>query len=350
MTTKPNATYGEIRRNPGQPLKWETLRSDAYWTYRRQWSEYPQQGIVPEFPLCLDIETTAYCNLSCIMCPRTVYLERGEYPHGNPNGRMSFEFYKSLIDQGAEYGLPSVKLQYLGEPLAHADLPKQIAYAKQRGVLDVLFNTNATLLTEKKAREVLDAGVDGIFFSVDSLYADRYNEIRVGADYENVVANIIRFCEIKEAGGYDHVQTRVSLVVMENSVEELEAFADYWLQYVDLVGFGIYHEAGSTYVDSPYVPDFQCAQPFQRMFVMWDGICTPCCVDDHRGYPVGDARQTSLHDIWHGPTYRVLRAAHLAGSYTDIRICAGCYVPHTQLDGQVISLGSIVEEVEAIEH
>ncbi len=336
---KPNATYGEIRRNPGEPMEWEKHRSPAYWDYRRKWSEYPRQGIVPDFPLCLDIETTNVCDLDCIMCPRTIMIARGSY---GKVGYMDFDLFRRLIDQGARYGLPSIKLNYLGEPLLHPDLPKQLRYAKAAGVLDTMFNTNATQLTEEKAHEVLEAGVDNIFFSVDSAYREKYNAIRIGSDFDKVVANIVRFCEIKRKGSYRHVQTRVSLTVMENDLSELEAFKDFWLEHVDVVGFGLYHDLDG--IDSPYNPNFTCAQPFQRMFVMWDGVTPPCCVDYERGYVTGDARTTDLKAVWDGPAYQRMREAQTTGRYKDIGICNKCYVPYTSLDGQVIAFEDVGRE------
>lgn len=344
---KPNATYGEVRKNPDEPMAWEAHRSPAYWEYRKNWEDYPQQGIVPDFPLCLDIETTNVCNLDCVMCPRTIYIARGTY---GPIGHMDWDLYRRILDQGAQHSLPSVKLQYLGEPLAHPDVVRQISYAKQAGVLDVMFNTNATLLTEEKSWAILEAGLDNLFFSVDSIYPEKYNRIRIGAEYDSVVENIIRFCEIKRKGGFDHVQTRVSMTVMENDAEELEAFTEFWLQYVDVVGFGVYHDVLQDGIETPYNSSFSCSQPFQRMFIMWDGTTTPCCVDDHRGYVTGNARETPLYDIWHGPEYQRMRYAQLNGAYDEIDICAKCYVPYTALDGQVISVDSVVQEVRDAAH
>jgi hypothetical protein len=339
---KPNATYGEIRKNVSEPLEWETHRPPEYWEYRRKWVEYPKRMEIPEFPLCLDIETTNVCDLDCIMCPRTILIARGTY---GPIGLMNFDFYRGLIDQGAQYSLPSIKLNYLGEPLLHPDLPRQIRYAKDAGVLDTMFNTNATHLTEEKAHEILEAGIDNVFFSVDSAYREKYNAIRIGADFDKVIENIIRFCEIKRKGNYRHVQTRVSLTVMEHDIQELVEFKNFWLRHVDVVGFGLYHDIDG--IESPYNPNFTCSQPFQRMFVMWDGVTTPCCLDYERGYVTGKARTTPLKEIWDGPEYQRLREAHTSGRYKEIGICAKCYVPYTSLDGQVIAFEDVEREAKA---
>jgi len=326
----PYATYGEVRRIPGK-MEWEKARGPEYWEYRRKWEEYPKKMYAGDFPIHLDIETTNACNLRCPMCPRTIQqLEKA-----GKVGYMEFEFYKSLIDQGAENGLCSVKLNYLGEPLIHPDVVKQVRYAKEKGVIEVMFNTNAAPLTEKMSRELLEAGLDSIFFSVDSPYPEKYNQIRVGADFHQVVKNIKKFVELKNELGYKHVQTRVSMVVMGNPREELEEYKKFGFDVlgVDLVGYGElidYATEGEGY-PRYYSSNFVCAQLFQRMFIMWDGIVTLCCVDTKRESVMGDARKEKLKDIWHNRKYEKIRNAHVAGEYYEIPICRKCYVPVSSL-------------------
>ena len=345
---KPNATYGEIRKNPTETMEWEKHRSPEYWEYRKNWEEFPKKGITPEFPLCINIETTNVCNLDCIMCPRTVLISRGTFA---PIGLMEFDLYRKIIDEGEKYNLPSVKLQYLGEPLTHPDLAKQIKYAKDAGVLDVMFNTNATLLTEEKSYEILEAGIDALFFSFDSMDPDTYNNIRVGADYDKVMGNILRFMEIKNKGNYKHVHTRTSLTVIKHEIEDLIEFKNFWLDYVDAVGFGIFHDVVEDGIkDSPYVENFVCAQPFQRLFVMWDGVNTPCCLDENRYYPLGNSNDKTIYDIWHGPAAVRMRKAQLEGKYNKMPLCNKCYVPFTELDGTeldggVIDINNIQNEI-----
>ena len=55
-----------------------------------------------------------------------------------------------LIDQAADLQIPSIKFNWRGEPLLHPKLPKFIEYAKKKGILDTIINTNATTLSEKK--------------------------------------------------------------------------------------------------------------------------------------------------------------------------------------------------------
>jgi hypothetical protein len=248
---------------------------------------------------------------------------------------MEFDFYRSLIDQGVNQGLCSVKLNYLGEPLLHPDVVRQVKYAKDRGVMDVMFNTNGTLLSEELSRQLLDAGLDKIFFSFDSHRKEEYERIRPGANFEKTIENIRTFVQIRNSNGYRGVETRVSMVLHKHEMDKFRALAGMWEGVVDTIGFGYYVERDPDKIP-PYRPvdGFVCAQPWQRMFIMVDGVVTACCVDERREYVLGDATKERLADIWKGEPARVLREAHAGGHYARIPICRQCYVPISEEQGK----------------
>jgi len=320
QTVTPNATYHETTVDE----EWKKYRTKEYWEYRKAWEEAPKKLQLTDFPLHLDIETTSYCNLECVMCPRTIIMKKGlDYTETK---EISFELYKKIVDEGAREGLKSIKLQYLGEPLADSLIIERIRYAKQKGILDVMFNTNATLLTEEMSFKILEAGIDAIFFSVDSIIPEKFEKIRPGASYEIVVKNIINFMRIKKAH-FPKVQTRISHVVFPGTPQkELDSFRDYWLPIVGTVGFDAWMNH-STPVDGPYNPDFVCAQPYQRMFIRYDGNATPCCFDALKEYKLGNIETNTIKSIWSGPLFQKLRTLHKAGRYNEIKICNKCLIP-----------------------
>ena len=153
----PNQTFNEISFGDD----WKKHRSKEYFEYRKSWDKIPREKTETKFPIHLDIETTTNCNLKCPMCPRTVMIENGTF--GNDSGYIIQEDYMNIVDQGVQHGVKSIKLNYLGEPLLHKDIIDHVRYAKNRGVLDVLMNTNGTALTPKNSRNLLEAGIDGVF-------------------------------------------------------------------------------------------------------------------------------------------------------------------------------------------
>jgi len=331
---KPWQYYSEFR---SKDVIWPEHRSKEYWEYRKKWSDIPKAMQVTDFPIHLDIETTSYCNLECVMCPRTVQAnEKIDYFGENDNVEFPMDEYKRIIDEGAENGLCSLKLQYLGEPLADSKILERVKYAKDKGIMDVMFNTNATLLTEEMSHKLLEAGIDDLFFSVDSIIPEKFNKIRIGADYNQVVDNIKNFMRIKQEEKYDHVQTRVSMVLFPGTkTEEIEAYKNFWIPIVGTVGFieWVNHTTAHGEYEE-YNPDFVCAQPFQRMFIMYNGTCTPCCLDAKREYSLGNIHEHTVKEIWHGEELTRMREYQKHGRYREIEICRKCLAPVTKASGE----------------
>src|SRR5581483_1989007 len=101
-------------------------------------------------PRVVFIEITNHCNLLCEMCPRTfVSYEKAQ--------TLSWENFLRISAQFPD--MQRAVLHGIGEPLINHELPRMIEYLKARGVT-VLFNTNATLLTETWARKLLASGLD----------------------------------------------------------------------------------------------------------------------------------------------------------------------------------------------
>ena len=108
---KPWPAYTEVR---SKDVIWPEKRSKEYWDYRKKWTEIPKSMTVTDYPIHLDIETTSYCNLECPMCPRTIQMKEGiDYLPGK-DVVFPMDVYKKIIDESAENGLCSLKLQYLG--------------------------------------------------------------------------------------------------------------------------------------------------------------------------------------------------------------------------------------------
>jgi len=330
---KPWPTYTEIR---SKDAVWTEHRSKEYWEYRKNWTEYPKNYFVSKFPLHLDIETTSYCNLECPMCPRTVLMKDGKDYLPGEDVEIPMDLFKKVVDEGAENGLKSNKFQYLSEPLADSMIIERIKYAKDKGIIDTMINTNATYLTEKMSYDLLEAGLDDIFFSVDSIIPAKFNKIRVGAEYHEVVENIKNFMRIKKEEQYKHVQTRVSMVVLPGTkTDEIEAYKKFWLPIVETVGFDewINHSSGHGEY-SEYNPNFVCAMPFQRLFITYNGLCVPCCLDAKRQYVVGDAYKNTISDIWHGEKLTKMRELQINGKYRDVDLCRECYLPMSKSSGK----------------
>ena len=66
---------------------------------------------------------------------------------------MSWHLFTRIVDQFPH--IARVVLHGVGKPMMVKALPRMVRHLKDRGTY-VLFNTNGTLLTERKGRELVD--------------------------------------------------------------------------------------------------------------------------------------------------------------------------------------------------
>ena len=88
------------------------------------------------------------------------------------------------------------------------------------------FNTNATLINETVAAELLRSMVDCIQISFDAATAETFERIRVGTTFEQVVQGIKTLIEVKRKSGGKHLQVNMVFVVNKDNAEELTSFME----------------------------------------------------------------------------------------------------------------------------
>jgi len=247
-------------------------------------------------------------------------------------GFMSKEDYARIIDEGASHGLKSIKLNYLGEPLSHADVVWQVKYAKEKGIIDVMMNSNASLLTSQMGEDLLRAGLDNMFVSFDAIDPADFAVQRAGTTLGKVIDNVYNFVQLRNRLR-PTCQIRLSMVMYKDPkwLRQFEAMKAMWSQHIDALGYGYFIErdsASPAYYDE--VKGFYCAQPFQRMFLKYNGNVTICCVDDKDETVLGNWREQSLQSIWLSKAYQGIRDKHAAGNYYDIEMCRKCYFPYSK--------------------
>lgn len=299
------------------------LKNDAaFRDYRRMWHENPEKFVVHRFPLHLDIESVALCNLRCPFCA-TTHQQWGE----DERGYMDFDLYRKIIDEGAKNGLCAIKLSLRGEPLLHPKLPEMVAYAKSKGILDVYFNTNATLLTASKFEELIDAGLDRISISFEGYEKETYEKFRVGARFDKVLNNVSSLREIREKRKSDHPQIRVQTVLLDELKGNFPSYVDFWKRYADEVSYldARAETGGSNGSDRP--AEWACPFLWQRMTILWDGTILPCLmhgVKDFSPMVQGNAAKCSVADLWNGPREKELREHHSKGESHLVPSCCQC--------------------------
>ena len=292
------------------------LQNVRYREYRTKWKEWPETCSVGGFPLHLDIESTNVCNLRCPFCATTYNRYR--------LGFMSGRTWRSILDEAERNELYSLKFTYRGEPLLHPDIARMVKGAKEAGILDVYFNTNAVRLTEPVIRDLIDAGLDRISISFEGFEKELYERCRVGSSYAKVLGNIANLKRIRDEMGAEKPLIRVQTVLIPELRGREEEYSMFWESRADEVAcLDMMDEAGNP-DHRGVVSPWSCHQIFQRMTITWDGVILPCVHDIHERLALGTIPETSIRDAWLGELERMYREKHCSSRAHELPACDRC--------------------------
>jgi radical SAM protein with 4Fe4S-binding SPASM domain len=293
------------------------------------------------------IPVTDRCNLLCAMCPRTP--DRDRFGTDMPD-----DVLRPLLEAVPQ--VSGVVLMALGEPLLYPGLVPLVARVK--GLLpadgEVGLTTNAMLLDETMAADLLRAGPGFIFFSVDGATKAIYEKIRVGADFGRVTENIARAAALRKTMG-SSCRFQLGFVMQRENVHEIPAYAELaarlgvenvtYCHYMGPGGVGF--DAGNTFGEDVLAPLFDQARAvgrragvnlnfppmepvrqercfcMERVILDAHGEVFPCprltlgyCQAD-KARSFGNVTRRTLREIWSDPLYRDFRRRVLAERFPD---------------------------------
>ena len=292
-----------------------------YSEYREKWNKYPLERIVGRFPIHLDIEATTACNLRCPFCITT---------HAKfKKGFMDIGLYKKIIDEGSEKGLYSLKLNWRGESLLHPRLFEMISYAKEKGIIDVFLNTNATLMTEDIARKMIKSGLDRVIISFEGHEKKFYESQRVGAIFEKTVENIKKLMELRKETNSSFPWVRIQTVLLDELKPTIEKYAEFWNDIVDEVAYvDLKNEVKRVTVGES---DWACPQLWQRLTIAWDGKIMPCVNDTFCEMCIDTIPDITVEDAWRSEKLNKMRGIHNEGHAHTIKGCLDCPLRSAQI-------------------
>lgn len=163
---------------------------------------------VNNLPVFANIEITTRCNFKCAFCAREhINLQEQDMT------LAEFETILTLIPEAYK-----IRIVGLGEPLLHKQIADFIQCAKNHNK-HVGIVTNAQLLTQQKGRDLIQAGLDEITFSIDSTDTEIAQQIRRGSNIPKIIDNIKNFLDLD---GSEDLRTAVFTAISKKSIPSLE--------------------------------------------------------------------------------------------------------------------------------
>ena len=357
---------------------------------RRNSSVLPEQKFLPDSyrlpegstrgpvmeagPKVVFIEVTNRCNLLCKTCPRT-YFQR------EPLKSLSLQEFISIAEQFPQ--MQRALLHGIGEPLLNHELDKIIKYLKDREV-EVIINSNGTLLTPKWQEKLIESGLDQYRCSIDGATDETYARIRGVALLPKLKKGLGGLVKTKERLGVTTPRISIWCVATRENLQELpdllrlaadlgvrevymqrlvyfarETDQQFGLARDDLAIFGKDDDAEERVIEectqlsadlgidflasggrdpvnslaaarpADYAPWRACMRPWTTAYVTANGNCLPCCIspfatDDYESLILGNLFEHPFSEIWNESLYQEFRT-NLLSEHPN-QACASCGV------------------------
>ena len=290
------------------------------------------------FPTVIQLQTINACQASCRMCPYPVFKDVFQ------RGRMDDALFDKLLDEIASHEEVDTFVPMLqNEPFLDKRLFDRIARFKARtgDRVTVELVTNGAFLDDENVARIRDSRLDVLDISLDALSRETYAKIRVGLDYDEVLAGVERVIAADLPG----TSIFVRLVRLRDNAHEVRAFARAWGKrgvpvfiYTANDRVGAVREFDQTMritEDGTSIPRRigrrlvrawmgHCPVPFAAANILHNGDVLMCAQDWARHDILGNVRDSSLAEIWNGPRMREIRSLVHDRRYTEVASCRDC--------------------------
>lgn len=276
-------------------------------------------------PKAVYIETTNYCNASCIMCPHDNLKRKLEI--------MSDDTFEKIVSgmRGVDLSNTQLFLHKEGEPLCDKTIEEKISYVCEAlpDIKEIGINTNAMLMTKDRADKLLQTGLNLIFFSVDGTTSETYDEIRINCRYDVVEKNIEYFLRERQRLGKSNIRVVMQMLLNEKTKSQQKEYIKKWGKY----NVEFYFKEMHCYLDggnsSFEKPDFSvqtscCDDPFSVLVYYVDGNVGACCWDYNNEYVIGNSKKQDLNELFNGDKINYLRKKQKELNCKDISPCNRC--------------------------
>jgi MoaA/NifB/PqqE/SkfB family radical SAM enzyme len=274
---------------------------------------------VPEMPARVLLDLRTDCNLKCPMCivhgatddPRLkAFLRRS----------MPLDKARQILDE-IMHSRPLVQPNLWAEPLLAHDFQAHIAAMKERG-LQVAFNTNGLLLTEKVATFLVEIEVDSVSISIDATTPETLKKVR-GIDNLDKIHRAVTTL-LKARGEKAKPRIGVTFTNQPENEHERAEFVERWAPIVDFVRVGELFKDGQFANAHPTGKRIPCPSLYSTLPIHVDGKASLCCLDGFGETDMGNVLERGVKDVWHGPEFTQARHYHETEQWDKVPMCKGC--------------------------
>lgn len=309
-----------------------------YGTHRKAVKRYAHDPGSQSYPDYVQVQTINACQASCTMCPYSTYSKVFQ------RGRMEGWLFDKIVAEVSEHPevhafIPMLQNEPLLDKLLFDRLRRFREITSGRIALELV--TNGALLTDEAVERIREVKLDVLDISLDAATRETYEKIRIGLDFDQVMAAVDRVI----AADLPHTKIFVRLVRQRDNVHEIRKFARRWRgRGVGVFIYSAHDRAGSVerFNERIRIPRERqpmlhklerrasrfyfghCPVPFSVASILHNGDVLMCVHDWARKEIVGNLRESTLGEIWNGERMREIRALVSERKYESVPACRDC--------------------------
>ena len=296
-----------------------------------------KKPIVLGKPFTVSIEPTTACNLSCPECPS------GLKKFSRETGKLDLEDNRNLLRNLGKQ-LFYINYYFQGEPFLHPDFLELIRDAKKHKIYTST-STNAHFITQKKAEDIVNSGLDRLIISIDGTTQETYESYRISGKLSKVIEGTKEMVKAKRKANSTTPHLIFQFLVVKPNEHEIPAIYkladELGVDEVRLKSAQIYdYTHGNPLIPSQeqyarykkqkdgtyrlkYKTGNHCWRMWSSCVLTWDAKVVPCCFDKDAKYTLGSANNNEFSSIWRSKKYQDFRLNVLT-KRNQIDICKNC--------------------------
>ena len=303
-------------------------------------------------PYKLETEVSSVCPRHCLLCEHSHWKEK--------DWLLSLDEFKHILNEFPK--LKWINMTGEGSAFMNKDYIKMIKHARAKNI-SVNFVDEFEFINEKKARELIELGVNSIWISMDGATKETYEKIKVGCDFDLALKNIKTFLRIRRELnsplpylGFRYIVTTLNKHELPQFVELVASLGDLGEgSRVEFVGLLTFKEIEYLYTEIPdevlnetmkrakelgvrisfahssNVPLIKRCAAWAEPYIMMEGYVLPCCAilmanrrPFLREYSFGNIFEQSFDEIWNSDRYKKFRELVPKNKGEVPILCAGC--------------------------
>lgn len=275
-------------------------------------------------PVDVSLELSSFCDLRCEFC---YHNNQENLPFEKKF--MPTDMAKSIIEQCAEIGVSSIKMNARGESTLNPNYQEILNYAGKFNFIDLLANSNFNF-PEKRRNNILDgmSNLTKVKVSYDSFIKEVFEKQRIRSNFDLITSNVDAFYNLKNRKTEIVIQAVRTLL---NKDEDIEAEAKKkWpnasVSVRDMVSGRIKKDLSEfENKKRDFTKRQACIQAFARLIFHSNGLVAPCCPSFKGDLIIGNINKQSVKEIFNSFAAKQLRDSLKSGeAFKTNKTCIGC--------------------------